>query len=133
MSYTICYMSKTNPDLTEKEIQEIFEQTSKNNNSAGIRGILLHGLGNFFQVLEGDKEVIVPLYSEKIMNDSRHTEVFEIMNRTTQMAVFSNYNSNFNIVKTNQQLEDIKKYCGRHMLESTTSHKLYRLLQPFII
>lgn len=133
MSHTICYTSKATSDLSEEEIQQIFEVTTSKNNAENIRGILLHGFGNFFQVLEGDEQVIVPLYKDHILKDIRHKDIFEIINKETPISVFSNYDSRFNIIRTSQELENIKTYFQKNMLESSTSDKLYRLLQPFII
>ncbi|WP_231367647.1 BLUF domain-containing protein [Gillisia sp. JM1] len=89
--YTICYVSKANPNLTIEEINTIFELTEENNSLHNVSGILLHSLGNFFQALEGGEKFIVDLYENKILKDSRHSEVFEIYRRNIAIPVFSNY------------------------------------------
>jgi len=121
-TYSICYISKANSNLTIEEISEL-------NN---VSGILLHSLGNFFQVLEGEEKHIENLYENHILKDSRHSNVFEIYRRNISSPIFSTYLSHFQAITTSEQLKKIHNY-----LESNrripTSDKLSRLLKPFII
>lgn len=131
MSYTICYVSKASENLSEESINKIFEITAKKNNLKNINGILLQGLGNFFQVLEGDKNMIEELYQNIILKDKRHSGVFEIIRRETEYNVFSDYSSNFNVVKTPSDLKRIQEYLN-HTRYNSTSEKIKRLLTPFL-
>ena len=131
--YTICYFSKASEDLTDKEIQAIFDHTDTRNNDIGIRGILLHSLGIFFQVLEGDEEYLTHLFDTKIKNDTRHKEVFEVINKKGTKALFECYNSRFQTIENKDQLDEIKAYLAMHAIQSSTSDKLSRLLKSFII
>ena len=132
MDYTICYSSKAAPEMTDEVLEQIFQTTQKNNRKKGIHGILLYGMDNFFQVLEGDKNVLLPLYEDVISNDPRHIELFEIINKPSSMSVFSSYDSKFNIVKTVEELENIKSYLRQHQVNSTAG-KIHRLLNPFLL
>ena len=132
-NYTICYISKSDPSLTEADIQKIFQWTNAKNNKYGVKGILLHAFGNFFQVLEGDKKLLLDLYENKIKEDSRHSDIYEVYNKKTTQPVFTEYSSQFNIIKSSNQLDNIKKYLDDHRVSSTTSDKLARLLKPFIM
>lgn len=132
MDYTICYTSKASPEVNEEILEQIFETTRKNNQERGIHGILLYGMDTFLQVLEGDKEILIPLYEDLISEDPRHTDVFEIINRPSTMSVFSSYDSKFNIVKTSEELENIKTYLRQHQINSTAG-KIHRLLNPFLL
>jgi len=131
MNYTICYTSKAIGTLDKKALDEIFNITEINNNKKGIYGILLFGMGDFFQVLEGNKDCLLTLY-DKIKEDPRHTNIYEVMNRATENVVFSHYKSNFQIVHNSKELEDIKQYLKSHEY-SSTSNKIQRLLRPFIL
>ncbi len=104
---------------------------SKNNNDLQITGILLHSMGNFFQVLEGEEESLKVLF-KKIENDARHSEIFTIYNRTTTHPAFLNYDSKFNVLKSKKDLELIKRYLDNN-LNYSTNDKLSRLLNPFLI
>ncbi|WP_379953287.1 BLUF domain-containing protein [Dokdonia sp. R78006] len=131
--YTICYFSKASEDLSEEEIQEIFDHTNERNNERGVRGILLHSFGNFFQVLEGDEEYLTNLYTTKIKHDTRHHSVFEVINKESTKSLFEEYNSRFQTIENREQLDEIKAYLKVHSIQSTTSDKLSRLLRSFII
>lgn len=93
--YTICYVSKASVHITKDNIKDIFKITESNNNASGISGILLHSFDNFFQVLEGEKKDLLHLYEEKIKQDARHTDIYEVFNREMEMPIFSNYLSQF--------------------------------------
>ncbi|WP_034917615.1 BLUF domain-containing protein [Gillisia sp. CAL575] len=131
-THTICYVSKANPNLTIEEINEIFKLTEENNRLNHVRGILLHSLGNFFQVLEGEEKYIEDLYENKILIDSRHSEVFEVYRRNVTKPVFQNYFSQFQAITTSSQLDKVRKYLELNKRDSI-SEKLSRLLNPFII
>lgn len=131
MIHTICYTSKANPSLTKRDIEQIFNKTYTNNSLKGVTGILLHGLDNFFQVLEGKEKLILPLYNNLIKSDERHHSIFEIINKPKSKALFLDYSSDFTIVRTQKQLDTIKLYLKEH--DVSTSDKLQRLLNPFIL
>jgi hypothetical protein len=129
--YTICYVSKAHPSLTEEDISLLFTHWAAVNNDSEITGILLHSLGNFFQVLEGTEKHLTQLF-EKIKSDHRHTDVFTVFNRETDRPAFLNYDSKFNVVTTKADLQRIKQYLDAN-LDDSTHDKLSRLLAPFLI
>lgn len=128
-TYTICYVSKASSDLTKDDIEKLFNFSSSSNNNFNVSGMLLHSLGNFFQVLEGDERHILNLY-EKIKEDIRHEDIYEVYNKRTNQPVFTNYDSKFDIVKTSKDLEMLISYLNQDRSNST-NNKLKRLLQPF--
>lgn len=132
MKYTICYISKSAEKLDSKGVEDIFAKTVHNNNKSGINGILVYGMGNFLQVLEGEQSLIQPLFEDIIKEDTRHHDIFEVINRPSEQAIFSSYNSTFNVIKTPQELENIKNYLSLHRIYSTAD-KYRRLLTPFLI
>lgn len=132
MIYTLCYVSKALNNIQPSKIEEIFTITQKNNSQKNIAGILMYGMGDFFQVLEGDKNTIEDLYEDHIKKDPRHDEIFEIIRRPTQKPIFKEYSSLFTIVRTKKQLDDIKSYLSVNKV-NTTSNKLSRLLNPFLL
>lgn len=130
LPHTICYISKSKENLGEEGIKEILDQAIEANNKCEVSGILLHSLGNFFQVLEGEKNYITTLFN-KIVNDPRHFDVFEVYNKPSAKPVFMNYNSSFRVLTSNEELDQIRSYLDNHRV-GTTSKKLKRLLRPFI-
>ncbi|MFV8226831.1 BLUF domain-containing protein [Christiangramia aquimixticola] len=94
MRYAISYVSSVNFDLTNDEIQEILDFSRISNNANGITGILLYSDGNFFQVLEGDKDQLKPLFSA-INDDHRHYDLMVIFEKQVSQAAFENYECDF--------------------------------------
>lgn len=131
--YTICYFSKVSDGLTDQEVKELFDYSSQENNAKGICGILLHSFGNFFQVLEGDKEYLTSLYETKIKEDPRHHSIFEVINKGDSDPIFTKYNSRFETIENSNQLNEVKAYLAKHSIKSSTSNKLSRLLKSFVI
>ncbi|QIE60407.1 BLUF domain-containing protein [Rasiella rasia] len=133
MIYTLCYVSKAAENLDASSLEEIFSITINKNTKRGISGILMYGMGNFFQVLEGEEQTVETLYKEQILKDPRHSDIFEVIRKPTEIPIFKEYSSLFTIVKTNEQLAQIKKYLNQHRVDSSTSEKLGRLLKPFLL
>jgi hypothetical protein len=67
----LIYGSSAIHPMTDAELAEILTKAREKNKRLDITGMLLYRGGNFLQVLEGDKEVVVPLY-EVIKLDHRH-------------------------------------------------------------
>lgn len=130
LPHTICYISKSIDSLSKEDIDGILKHASIANSDCDVSGVLLHSLGNFFQVLEGGKEHITSLY-EKICEDPRHTDIFEVYNKPSARPVFLDYQSNFHVITDNERLDWIREYLEQNR-STTTSKKLTRLLRPFI-
>lgn len=130
--HTICYVSTSNPSLTKEEIQSLFKQVDEYNHTLGFTGFLTYSFGRFFQVLEGDPKDVLTLYEDYIKKDLRHTDIFEIFNRSTLHQIFLEYSSKFKVVTENEELQNIEKYLNAHRLDST-SDKISRLLKPFLL
>ncbi|WP_298950906.1 BLUF domain-containing protein [uncultured Nonlabens sp.] len=128
-TYTICYISKAAQELTTQDIKELFKNTSSVNNSNKVSGFLLHSINNFFQVLEGEERHLKNLF-EKIQEDTRHSDIYEVYNKHTTHPVFKGYKSEFDIVKSSEDLEILVSYLSQNNANSTNL-KLKRLLKPF--
>ncbi|HZJ37436.1 MAG TPA: BLUF domain-containing protein [Gillisia sp.] len=59
MQYAISYVSTVAPNLSEQEIKEVLNFSQNLNIEHNITGILLFSEGNFFQVLEGERNFIL--------------------------------------------------------------------------
>ncbi|WP_372916827.1 BLUF domain-containing protein [Salegentibacter sp.] len=94
MRYAISYVSTANPNLNEEDIADLFEQVNKFNNSHDITGVLLYAETNFFQLVEGEKEVVKSLYSQ-IEKDSRHNNIIKFVDRPVDKPAFDGYISRF--------------------------------------
>jgi len=129
--HTICYVSTSNPSLSKEEIQLLFNQVSEHNHSLGLTGFLTYSFGRFFQVLEGDPKDVLPLYEDHIKKDLRHTEIFEVFNRSVAHQVFLEYSSKFKVVTKKEELQHIETYLSANRSDDN-SNKISRLLKPFL-
>lgn len=90
MRHAICYVSSKNKNLTHKQIIKLLEFCLENNEINEIKGILLYSEGNFFQILEGEKKIVLNLF-EKIKKDSRHKNIIQITGHDIKKGSFDGY------------------------------------------
>ncbi len=104
MLKTISYVSTAHPTLTDSDINELLETVKERNNAYNITGILMYSSGNFFQVIEGQRDILLEVY-EKIKLDQRHFNLIKIFDREIADTSFSEYHSSFTVVteKNNNQ------------------------------
>ncbi|MFD2564441.1 BLUF domain-containing protein [Aquimarina rubra] len=113
---TISYVSTADLSLTNAEVNELFEFVKLSNNSQNITGILMYSDGNFFQVLEGENDVITSLF-EKIQSDPRHYNVIKIFDREITNCSFSKYHSSFKVLGEKYDHTELE-----HFLREEKSH-----------
>lgn len=70
----IIYASSASQPLDDEELQALFEVSKRNNEAAGVTGLLLYKDGNFLQLLEGEKNAVQTVY-ERVRKDPRHKDV----------------------------------------------------------
>ena len=75
----LTYISKFSHSLSRQEIEEIGIVSQRNNQRLNITGVLLTYQGIFFQILEGEEDLIESLY-EKILKDPRHHDILCLKN-----------------------------------------------------
>lgn len=75
----LTYISKFSHSLSRQEIEEIGIVSQRNNQRLNITGVLLTYQGIFFQILEGEEDLIENLY-EKILKDPRHHDILCLKN-----------------------------------------------------
>ena len=77
--YELLYTSRATNGFKEEELQDILEQSRKNNLRDEISGMLIYYKKSFVQILEGDQAKVLQLY-QKISQDPRH-QVLEVFNQ----------------------------------------------------
>ncbi|WP_029036803.1 BLUF domain-containing protein [Salinimicrobium xinjiangense] len=90
MRHAICYLSTASKDLDYLEVRQLLEFCAEKNRSLEIKGILLYSDGNFFQILEGEKEVVLEIF-QKIEKDSRHHGIIQIIGRDIPTGSYDGY------------------------------------------
>lgn len=90
MRHAICYVSTSNNDLDKAQIESLLNFTKERNIALGIKGMLLYSGGHFFQVLEGEKDVILDVFM-KIKKDSRHHGMNTIVSKDIPEDSYDEY------------------------------------------
>jgi hypothetical protein len=70
--YSVIYTSRAVRPFSVEDLDKLLERARKYNQTRGITGMLVHLAGSFMQVLEGPKDSVARLFSEKISCDGRH-------------------------------------------------------------
>ena len=84
------YCSAASKGIGEADLKVILAQSRRNNAELGISGMLLLHEGSFFQVLEGEREVVERLY-EKIGKDARHQRTTKIIQGPIEERAFASW------------------------------------------
>ena len=57
----LLYISHATREISEAQIQDILQSSRRNNPALGITGVLVHGGGQFMQILEGPEHAVLRL------------------------------------------------------------------------
>ena len=109
MRYVISYVSTINPNVSEIDIGNLMDYVKIQNNSLNITGILIYADGNFFQVLEGEKETIKTLF-ERIKKDKRHYNLIKMLDKDVNDGSFSKYHSSFTVISNQKGYTELQKF-----------------------
>jgi hypothetical protein len=95
---TLVYVSFATNPLNDEELKKILAVARKNNQEAGITGMLLYRDGFFMQVLEGDEAVVNAKYN-RIAEDPRHRGVMKVYSHPIEERSFSKWSMGFNTLR----------------------------------
>jgi hypothetical protein len=131
MQFALCYVSTASPTLPNSEILDLLQQSSRNNDFKKITGILLYSNGNFFQVLEGPKDLVLELY-QKIEEDKRHYNLMLIFKKEVPGSKFSTYENAFLSLDAAYNSDDLEYYTAQvEKLDPTIQNSVKYILQNF--
>ena len=88
--FQIIYASTTSYLYTEKELNNLLEQSRTANLKIGITGSLAYQDGNFMQTIEGQEQKIMELML-KISRDTRHHGIILMFKGFIERREFSNW------------------------------------------
>ena len=86
----IVYMSKTSGHFSKRNLLDLLHESRVYNIIDNIGGVLIHKKGCFFQIIEGESEVIGNLLT-RLLRDPRHSELKVIIDSTVDSRLFSNW------------------------------------------
>lgn len=88
------YASAASRDFKTEELAELLQAARENNAKLGLTGMLLYAEGSFFQVLEGQADLVDALYA-KIERDQRHAQVTLIIKEPIPKRYFDAWTMGF--------------------------------------
>lgn len=91
------YASDAAPIFRESEIPALLEQARASNERRSVTGMLLYIEGSFFQVLEGEREIVDDLY-RRIQGDPRHARITMIIREPIAARDFGEWTMGFSTV-----------------------------------
>lgn len=87
MIYRVIYVSNARKNLREEEVGNILESSRRNNAAIGVTGLLIFHENRFFQVLEGERELVRNVY-KRIHKDKRHNSVRLVSEEMSEHRAF---------------------------------------------
>ena len=109
MLKTICYISDSIQYESLKNLENLYLKASANNFRKSITGILIYTNNNFLQVLEGEEKIIEETF-KKISTDSRHKNIFNIIDTHIDQRIFEDYNFGFTTINDKKELNNLVEY-----------------------
>jgi hypothetical protein len=111
---TTVYTSTATRDLTDADLAELLRQCVRNNERAGLTGLLLYRGGRFMQVLEGPDDAVRDVFAV-IAADGRHTEVRLLVDEDIARRAFPDWGMAFRTVddETVRQLDGYDEFLDR--------------------
>ncbi|OUE07395.1 hypothetical protein C5B94_14890 [Clavibacter michiganensis] len=94
---TTVYTSTATRHLTDDDLAELLGQCVRNNERAGLTGLLLHRDGRFMQVLEGPDDAVEAVFAT-IAADPRHTDVRQLLDERITARRFPAWSMGFRTV-----------------------------------
>ena len=129
----LIYSSIQTRDLSAGELTRLVSQSQDSNLRHGVTGILLHVGNTFFQILEGDPDVIDSLYA-KITEDSRHAKVTRIICESIPRRYFGDslmHLRTLTPVELSEIVQDGTAEDREHLLDGLDEGRAKRLLRAF--
>lgn len=90
----LIYASAATVPFANADLQALLKKARENNESLGVSGMLVYHKGSFLQVLEGEEDVVLPLF-EKIERDDRHDSVKMLLRATVEEPSFGEWKMGF--------------------------------------
>lgn len=102
--YSIVYISASTGLFSDEELRAILEKSRANNKQRSITGMLVYIEGSIFQVLEGPKDKVMPLF-KTIAQDPRHTLVTPLIQQHQAQRNFPEWTMGFKSIDREQLQE----------------------------
>ena len=92
--FHLVYVSHAVEDISYTDIRDILEVSRKHNAKENITGVLVFREGYFLQVLEGNKDAILPLV-DRIRDDDRNFKLKVLVETESENRIFGEWSMAF--------------------------------------
>jgi hypothetical protein len=126
------YASAASRAFEPEQLAELLQAARENNAKLGLTGMLLYAEGSFFQVLEGQADVVDALY-EKIERDPRHAQMTMIIKEPISKRHFEDWTMGFYKVSRAELagMSGVNDFFGKGTLVSVDAGRAKKLLAAF--
>ncbi|WP_106793158.1 BLUF domain-containing protein [Aquimarina sp. Aq78] len=132
MRYIISYVSTVNPNISHSDMTELMDYVRLNNNAIGLMGILIYSEGNFFQILEGEEQVVKMMF-EKIRKDYRHHNIIKMLDKEIMGSSFSESRSSFTVISDHYNQSELHQFLKKEQENNPEHYKsISYLAQKFM-
>lgn len=100
----LIYASASVVPMHELTLTDVLIRSRRNNERLGVTGVLLHSGGSFFQVLEGESDVVDQLFG-RIANDPRHHETATIIREPIARRSFGEWTMGYTLLSQRELIE----------------------------
>ena len=108
MMIHLVYVSSATRDMSEQGLVMLLEQCRTRNQKLNFTGMLLYVDGNFFRVLEGEREDVEGIY-DLVLNDDRNTGNIELIEEEISERTFPEWSMGFARL-TNEEIASMEGY-----------------------
>ena len=127
------YASTAVREFKAEELAELLRQARAANERLDLTGMLLYTEGSFFQVLEGETDVIDTLYA-KLTADKRHEKMVKIIQEPIPRKSFSDWSMGFSVISRQElgQIDGMNDFFREgHCYGELDSGRAKKLLDAF--
>ena len=132
MIKTICYISDSLEHECLDKLKALYVKAKSNNLTHNITGVLIYKNQNFLQVLEGE-DIKVDKTFNRIKSDSRHKNIFKVINTSIDERIFEDYNFGFTIIDNKRGLNNLNEYLEwLKEADNKLDNKIITMVENFI-
>ncbi len=135
MLSSLIYRSHIQQNIDEEMIIQMLADANQKNKQLGISGLLFYDAPFFFQVIEGPEEAVKVLY-EKILQDTRHSNVVLLTHENIKFRQYPNFGMYFvdikNIKNNDVTLDQYREENNLNPIDNNYDSKSEKFIRQFI-
>ncbi|MEO6847827.1 MAG: BLUF domain-containing protein [Chthoniobacterales bacterium] len=122
--YYLVYISTAIKLFKDEDLMPLLDQSRRYNQERGISGLLLYAEGCFIQIIEGQKQRVKNLFSQKICKDARHHSMILMVEGSEPDRSFPEWSMGFQSMRRNALSSNIPGFT-KILGEGNSPHESY--------